>query len=173
MTTVYKSIYDLHDIHTGCVIAIGNFDGLHLGHIELIKTAKLYANEHKIPFGVLTFHPHPRSVLSPDQHHIDLMPIAEKTEKISAFCVDFIILQDFTKEFALISAETFISSILVDILNVKFVVIGYNFRFGSKGLGDHNMLYAHGKKYGFNTTSINEVRYCGNMVSSTILRSLL
>jgi riboflavin kinase/FMN adenylyltransferase len=167
---LYRSTSELQQCHLGGALAIGNFDGLHVGHQELIKNTRLIALERRIPSGVLTFHPHPAEVLRKRVGHYLLMPIEERVAGLLALGVDFVMVQEFSLEFAQITAEGFVKNILVDGLQVQHVLVGYNFHFGYRGLGDSETLYWLGKKYGFSSMQLNEICYNGHTVSSTTMR---
>jgi len=114
----------------GSVIAIGNFDGVHKGHQELIKQASHIAKEHGCQLGILTFEPHPRRLFQPDQPPGRITPAAMKARRLSAQGADYLFSLPFDWEFASQTAEDFIQNVLLNGLKAAHVVVGENFCFG-------------------------------------------
>jgi riboflavin kinase/FMN adenylyltransferase len=167
---LYQDFSEVQQKHRGAALAIGNFDGLHIGHRELIKNAVLCADELGIVSGVMTFHPHPAVILGKKPSHKMLMSLEQRVEGILALGVDFVVVQSFSLEFASIEAEEFVREILVHHMDVRHVFIGYNFHFGCRGIGDSALLYRLGAQYGFISTQINEICHNGGAVSSSLIR---
>ncbi len=138
----------------GAVIAIGNFDGIHRGHQEIITKASRLAQELGAPLGVLTFEPHPRSVFQPDCEPFRLTPFRLKVRLIEALGVDVLFAIPFDLDFATKSAEQFVNEILVEALGVRYIVVGDNFRFGKGRAGDMALLEDMGRTAGFGATSV-------------------
>ncbi len=128
----------------GCVIAIGNFDGVHLGHKALLDHAKHIANRLKKPVGVLTFEPNPKQLFHPDEPPCRLTPKDFKAEKLAEYGVDYVFSLPFDWEFASQSADDFVQNILIDGLRVSHVVVGYNFKFGQLRKGSAQTIKDHG-----------------------------
>ena len=118
-----------------CVLTIGNFDGVHLGHRELIKKTIQSAKRHKVPAVLLTFSPHPAQVLSHKTVKL-LMLDEQKKQKFAELGLDAAIFQAFTLDFSQMTAEEFAEEILINSLQVCEVIVGEDFRFGFKGNGD-------------------------------------
>ena len=158
----------------GAVVAIGNFDGVHRGHQEIIAKASRLAQELGRPLGVLTFEPHPRSVFQPDAPPFRLTPFRLKVRLIEALGVDVLFALPFDLQFASHSAEEFVTGVLVEALGVSYIVVGDNFRFGKGRQGDLALLEELGHKSGFGVTSV-ELLTAENeeAFSSTLIREHL
>jgi len=155
------------------VIALGNFDGVHIGHQKLIEDAVSIARDKKLKSAVFTFKQHTSKILEPDKATELITTLSQKIEVLKSFSLDYGIFFDFTKELSLLSPERFIKDILVDSLKMKVAVVGPNYRFGHKGLGDVEML----KKYSFicsyEVHVVPKVTYGGITVSSSLIRELI
>ena len=111
-------------------MALGNFDGLHLGHAGVIKRAAEIANSRGVPLGVVTFEPHPVTVLRPKLQLRRLAPFRTKVRLLKEFGVEILYMLPFSKEFSQLSASQFVTEVLVKKLNVSEIVMGYDYRFG-------------------------------------------
>jgi len=153
-------------------IALGSFDGVHLGHrrlIELLKEeSKLFGTESM----VYTFHKHPRKILMPDKHIYIITDNKKRAEIMENMGVDILYLEDFNKVKDM-DAETFVKNILVECFGVKSVIIGYNYRFGVKGEGNAETLRQYGDKYGFKVNVVEAVEVNGHTVSSSLIRHII
>ena len=136
---IFRHFAELPDAVRGGVVALGNFDGVHLGHQAVIGKALALAKSFGVPAGVMTFEPHPRSVFAPDQPPFRLTPFRIKARLIEALSVDFLLMQHFDKTFASHTAEDFIEEVLIKGLGARAVVVGYDFCFG-KGRGGNAAL---------------------------------
>lgn len=173
---VYRSLDEIN-IEYGTVVALGNFDGMHLGHFEIVKSAVKMAKEHSLVPGCFTFSNHPRAVFKRSTDHEDgIKFIASDDEKISllsklgmevVFDVPF---DEFTMN---LSPESFISDILCGKLNAKGVCCGFNFNFGARALGNEALLRELSTKYGYITEVISPVKIDGELVSSTAIRNAI
>ena len=114
----------------GGVLSLGNFDGLHLGHQSVLKTAVDLARARGVPAGVMTFEPHPRLFFKPDQEPFLLSPFRIKARLIAALGLDYLFVQTFDREFSQRSAENFVEDILVGGLGVSQIVVGTDYVFG-------------------------------------------
>lgn len=155
------------------VIALGYFDGIHLGHQKLIKTAIKIAQNMNIKSAVYTFNTHPLSVLSPEKAPKLLFPNNKKIEIIQSLGIDYLVFSDFTRDIMTKTPDKFVKEILVDQFNMKHVVVGFNYKFGYKGIGTPELLKTLGKKHGFAVTVIEPVKEQGTIVSSTNIRKLI
>ncbi|WP_054705843.1 FAD synthetase family protein [Bacillus sp. JCM 19041] len=116
------------------VVALGNFDGLHLGHSKVIETGLALAKEKGLPLGVMSFSPHPRTVLNKQQNAFHyLMPLHEKEEKLAALGVDYFYIVEFTLDFARLLPEQFEVDYLLGV-GANHVVAGFDYKYGFKGL---------------------------------------
>lgn len=154
---------------TGGTVAIGIFDGVHIGHQEILSIA----NEFGDSLTVLTFDPHPTSVFAPDRTPTKLLNLEDRVHQLMLHGAEAVAVMEFTSEFAALSPDQFITEILVDMLNAKHVVIGTNFTFGAKAAGDVNYLNAVSEKYGFTVTDVELVEHEHGIVSSTRIRKHL
>ncbi len=151
--------------------AIGQFDGLHIAHLELIKKAKLISKKRGLKSAIITFDPHPDFVLKKQVDETYITPIDEKIKLIESFDVDYLIIINFTKEVASTEPVDFVKYYLLNI-GVKEVVCGFDFSFGKFGKGKGSAIteYANGL---INTTIIDEIRFDNKKIGSTLIRELL
>lgn len=153
----------------GCVVAIGNFDGVHEGHRHLLALARAEAQWRHLPLVVLTFEPHPRSVLRPEVPLKRLTTLEEKVERLACAGVDGVAVLGFTPEVAGWSPQRFMEDVLVGWLGARGVCVGENFRFGAKAAGDVATLKA---QMHFTTLAVPLLTDEAGVVSSSRLRSL-
>jgi riboflavin kinase/FMN adenylyltransferase len=152
------------------VLAIGNFDGIHLGHQAILRATVNRAHALSAVSTVLTFDPSPRRVLRPESAPLRLSTIAQRLEWFNALGIEAAVVLPFTLELARLSPEEFVEQILVRDLHVKTVLVGENFHFGHKQAGNVKLLKELGAKNGFEVMIIPPVEYHGEVVSSTIIR---
>jgi riboflavin kinase/FMN adenylyltransferase len=171
---IYRQAKSLQGQHKGAVIAVGNFDGVHRGHRTVIAEAGRIAASAGLPWGVLTFEPHPRNVFQPDVAPFRLTPFRAKAELIAGLGVDFMIAQKFDLDFSRQSAADFVEDYLVGTLKVHHVVAGYDFKFGHKRQGSCETLLAEGQKLGFGFTVVAAASDDGGgLYSSSRTRELI
>lgn len=171
---IFRHYTELPAAVRGGVIALGNFDGVHLGHQTVIATAQAVAREKGRPCGVMTFEPHPRSVFSPDQHCFRLTPFRIKSRLIELLGVDFLLMQHFDLAFAAHTAEAFVDQVLVRGLGMAHVVVGYDYVFGHGRQGNVDSLSQMAAQRGFGVTRVGQVTTGDGMVySSTSVRQAL
>src|SRR5579884_2965365 len=162
------------DHRRGAVLAMGNFDGLHLGHAALIGHARSLAEAAGAPSAVLTFEPHPRSVFFPGGEAFRLTPLRVKEREIARLGVDLLFVQHFDAAFAQKSAESFVEEIMVAAIGVSHVVVGHDCTFGNRRRGTAAMLQEAGAMHGFGVSVVDPVRSADAAVySSTHIRELL
>ena len=158
----------------GAVIALGNFDGLHMGHQRVIGEALRLAAELEAPCGVLTFEPHPRAYFQPDRPAFRLTPFRIKLRQLDAMGVDYVYLLAFDWALAARSPESFIVEVLGQGLEPAHVVVGYDFVFGKGRSGNAALLSDLGRAAGFGVTSVAAVADPEGVVySSTKVRERL
>ncbi|MBU2089116.1 MAG: bifunctional riboflavin kinase/FAD synthetase [Alphaproteobacteria bacterium] len=158
----------------GAAVAIGNMDGMHLGHRALIAKARRIAATSGTPSGVLSFEPHPRLLFQPDAEPFLLSEIDEKLALLAGTGIDAGFVQSFDRALSLLSAEDFVAEILVAKFGVSHVVIGEDFHFGHKRGGDVALLRRLGESAGFGVTTVAPVPAPdGGVCSSSRIRSLL
>ncbi len=157
----------------GGVIALGNFDGLHLGHQAVIGRAVGLARKAGVAAAVMTFKPHPRMFFKPDQEPFRLSPFRMKAHVIEALGVDYLYVQSFDKEFSQRTPENFVSEILVGGLGLSHIVVGYDYVFGYQRKGNVEVLRELAAKYGFGVTAVEKLSEGEERFSSTAIRNLL
>jgi riboflavin kinase / FMN adenylyltransferase len=158
----------------GAVVALGNFDGVHLGHQQVIGEAGTLAHAAGAPHAVLTFEPHPRSVFRPQDPPFRLTPFRVKSRRIEALGVDLLFTLHFDRAFAQRSAEDFIAGVLVRGLGARKVVVGYDFTFGHARRGTPALLLQQGAVLGFGVDIVGPVAGAGGAAySSTHIREHL
>ncbi|MCP5106723.1 MAG: bifunctional riboflavin kinase/FAD synthetase, partial [bacterium] len=154
----------------GTAAAVGNFDGFHLGHRKLVETLKQAAVARDLPSMIITFVPNPKVYFKQNLNLIS--SDAQKKQLIENLDVDRIVFLDFKQIFNL-SGAAFVKEILVDRFNVKFIVMGENFRFGKNRAGDVDTLEKMGRDLGFESTVVTPVRMEGTPISSSLIRRKL
>jgi riboflavin kinase/FMN adenylyltransferase len=157
----------------GRVVAIGVFDGVHLGHQSIIRSAVAAASRIGGVAAVVTFYPHPESILRPRRAPVTLTLPARKAELLESLGIEEVVTVKFDQEFAQLSPESFCRLVLSHRLDTKIVFVGENFRFGRLGAGTAADLAAYGRTHGFGVESVSLVDYGGVAVSSTRIRDLL
>ena len=138
----------------GCVLTIGNFDGLHLGHQQVLQAVTVEAKERKLPSIVMMFEPLPIEFFAPEKAPVRLMNLREKMQAFQTTEIDYVLLVRFNAKFAGLSAQQFVEQVLIEGLNVKHLVVGDDFRFGKQRKGDFDYLYQQGQKRGFTVTDM-------------------
>jgi len=156
-----------------CALALGNFDGVHIGHRALIGEAIRWASARGLQPAVLTFDPHPTVVVAPDKVPLAIGTLEQRIELLEETGVTRIMVLPFTTEMARLSPEEFVSQILVNTLETKAVFVGDNFRFGYRQTGTPEVFEALGDQYGFSCFFIKPVAFRGEIVSSTVIRQFL
>lgn len=155
-----------------CVMALGYFDGVHLGHQQVIKEAKRAAEEQELPLVIMSFFPHPKEVLSNEKKIIPyLMPINEKRRILEELGADYFYLIQFTKEFARLSPREFVQTYLLD-FGAKQVAAGFDFTYGHLGEGNMDTLKSDsdGK---IEVIKVDKIECEGEKISSTLIRNLV
>ena len=155
------------------VLTIGTFDGVHLGHQKIVEIVVTTARQEGLLATVFTFFPHPRMVVQHDKGLKLIHTLEEKKQLLQQLGVDLLVVQPFNEAFAQLSAEEFVSTILVQRLNVKKVIIGYDHRFGRNRTANIDDMRLFGKKYGFAVEEISVQEVDEVSVSSTKIREAL
>lgn len=153
------------------VVTIGNFDGVHLGHQQILRRTIDRAVATKSMSAVLTFFPHPASVLRPDQAPLLLMTLPQRLRAFQNAGIDAALVLSFDNDLAKVGAEDFVRRFLVDTLRARTVIVGDNFRFGHKQTGDVALLGELGRRWDFEVLEISPVVLDGEVVSSTAVRA--
>ena len=165
-------------IAPACALTIGNFDGIHAGHQAMLALLRAEAQRRRVPSCVLTFEPHPRDFFAKKLQQPGLAParvgtLRDKLEGLAECGVDQIVVLPFNAQLAAQAPETFIESVLVRGLGVRYVLVGDDFRFGAKRAGDYAMLDAAGSAHGFDVARMNSYEVHGLRVSSSAVRQAL
>jgi riboflavin kinase/FMN adenylyltransferase len=155
------------------VLAIGNFDGLHLGHRALLERLTATARQHGLPPAVMTFEPHPRELFTPEQAPARLTSLREKLALLDSCGIEEVYLLHFSRKLAGLTAEEFIERVLVRGLSVRHLIIGDDFRFGKGRAGDFGMLQSAGQQHGFGVEAMHTIEIGGERVSSSAVRDAL
>lgn len=155
------------------VLAIGNFDGLHLGHRALLERLTATARQHGLPPAVMTFEPHPRELFTPEQAPARLTSLREKLALLESCGIEEVFLLHFSRKLAGLTAEEFIERVLVQGLAARHLIIGDDFRFGKGRAGDFTMLQTAGLQHGFGVEAMHTIEIGGERVSSSAVRDVL
>ena len=170
-----KIYYDIESFEPvkNAVVTIGTFDGVHLGHREILRNMVSRAKEIGGESVVVTFYPHPRQVLSHDTGIRFISTQEEKIRHLEELGIDNLVIIKFTKEFAAVPSEDFIKDYIVKNIKPAVLIIGYDHHFGKGRTGDFEMLYMLGRQYGFDVEKIQEQDVDNVAVSSTKIRHYL
>jgi cytidyltransferase-like protein len=163
-------VTDLSKIEKGfsrSIVTIGNFDGLHLGHQELIKRIIRRAKETSSVSMVVTFRPHPLKILAPEKCPPLISIYEEKIGLFEKLGIDVLVKIPFTLDFSAMEPREFVKNVLCELLGAKEIFVGYNYRFGKGRKGDIRMLKALGEELGFVVREIDQVSLDGEVISST------
>ena len=170
---VYYGIQEFKKLENA-VVTSGTFDGVHLGHQKILKRLNEVAELTNGESVVITFYPHPRSVISPDNQIVKLLStLEEKIELLEKSGVNNLLIVPFTREFSELSSEEFIQKILIDTIGTKTLVIGYDHRFGKNREGGFDYLKLNKEKYGFQIEEISRQDIENVGVSSSKIRKAL
>jgi len=171
MEVIYNSINGDNKIKNAAGVGLGNFDGLHIGHMTLINTL---INECKF-FGldsvVYTFKKHPENILRKKLFTPLITTVNKKIQLLSETSLSYLYFDEFNETFSRMKPEKFVKDILVDRLNIRLAVAGFDYRFGYKGSGDVELLKELGEKYNYRVIIIPPVKIDNEVVSSTLIRS--
>jgi riboflavin kinase/FMN adenylyltransferase len=168
-----RGLSHLEPLEHGCVLTIGNFDGLHLGHKAVIEKLAERGKTLGLPVVVMTFEPQPLEYFLGENAPSRLMRMREKVIRFSELPVDDLLILRFNQHFADCDAEQFIEDVLVKKLNVKHLVVGDDFHFGKARRGNFALLKDKGKLFGFDVEDTGSYQVAGLRVSSTLIRDAL
>ncbi|HHH42620.1 MAG TPA: bifunctional riboflavin kinase/FAD synthetase [Gammaproteobacteria bacterium] len=168
-----RGLHNLHPGHQGGAVTIGNFDGLHRGHQAVLRQLHRYAARHRLVTTVMTFEPTAQEFFSPQTAPARLQRLRDKLAMLRGLEVDQTLCLRFDRKLAELSAERFIRQILVDGLDVRYLVVGDDFRFGKDRSGDFALLQEAGKRYGFEVVGTGTFLEGDDRVSSTRVRQAL
>lgn len=175
-----KLIRGLHNLHKfqaelaqGCVLTIGNFDGVHIGHQQVLEAVHRQAQKLALPSVAMIFEPLPIEFFAPEKSPVRLMNLREKLQALRLTNIDYVLCVHFNAHFAGLSAKQFVEQILSEQLNVRYLVVGDDFRFGKQRQGDFSFLENSGQQQGFVVADMPTFDVAGQRVSSTRIRQAL
>ena len=168
-----RGIHNIQSADHGCVLTIGNFDGVHLGHQRIIKELVAKAKQLNLVATVMVFEPQPQEVFAKQNSPARLTRLRDKYNLLAELGVQRLLCVNFNQEFADQSASYFIENLLVKRLGTKQLIIGDDFRFGKNRLGDFAMLNEYGKRFSFNVTDTASYKMSDCRISSTEIRKAL
>jgi riboflavin kinase/FMN adenylyltransferase len=155
------------------VVTIGNFDGVHIGHREIMRRVTTIARERGLAATVLTFDPHPARILAPDRAPRLIMTMGQRLRQFEAAGIDAVLLLPFSFEFARLTPDEFAAGVLANTLRARCVLVGEDFRFGYKQAGNIDTLRAEGERLGFEVEPVAAINGRIGRISSSAIRSLI
>ncbi len=168
-----RGLHNLRQKHRGCVATIGNFDGVHLGHVRVLEQVKAKARELGLPTTVIIFEPQPREFFGGDNVPSRLTRFGEKVRLLRAQGIDRVLCLAFNAQLQKMTAAEFVENLLLKGLDVKHFVVGDDFRFGCDRAGDYQMLKSVGQQYGFSVVNTETFTIDAERVSSSRVRQVL
>lgn len=168
-----RGIHNILPKHHGCVLTIGNFDGVHRGHAEVVGNLVKRAQHLGLPAVAMTFEPQPQELFAGDNAPARLSLLADKMQLLGELGIERLLCVNFNPRFASMQPEQFIEELLVNKLGVKYLVVGDDFCFGQKRRGNFDMLCKAGEKFGFAVVSTQSFLVGDQRVSSTMIRKAL
>mgnify|MGYP006174973471 CR=1 FL=1 len=166
---IYKNA-NLNKKHRGGVIAIGNFDGIHLGHQKVINEAKKKAKKNNLPFGIITFEPVPVMFFNSKIKNHRINSLDQKKNQLKKLKIDFLIILNFNNNFCLLTAEEFINKVIYKKIKSKFLYVSKNFKFGFKRQGSIQTLKKYEKLYNYKSLITAPYKKNKKVISSTLIR---
>lgn len=168
-----RGIHNIRARHHGCVLTIGNFDGVHRGHQALLEQLKREGQRLDLPVMVMIFEPQPLELFAADKAPARLTRLRDKARYLAEAGVDYLLCVKFDPRFAANTAQAFVAQLLVEKLGVKFLTVGDDFRFGAGRQGDFQLLQQAGAEFGFDVISTDSFCDGGLRISSTAIRQAL
>jgi len=169
---VINGLEEFPSFSSDSILAIGNFDGIHLGHQKILQLLEEKAKKHALPSLVLTFSPHPEKILGGKIVKM-IQTLDQRVREIKKFGIETVLVVPFDEKFSSLSGQDFIQKIVVNTLKAKEVIVGENFRFGKNREGDISLLRQSASRFNFRVYSIPPVVKDGMVVSSSLIRSSL
>ena len=166
---IYKN-FNISKNFKNSAIAIGNFDGFHLGHQKVINTGKHIAKKNNLKFGILVFHPLPVMFFNKKLKNFRIDSLKQKIISSKKLGIDFLIIKKFDKSFSKTSAENFIKLIINKKLKAKLIFISKNFRFGKNRIGNIHLLKKNENIFNYTTKTVPALKRKNNIISSTLIR---
>lgn len=170
---IIRGLHNFRDYYAPCAATIGNFDGVHLGHQQMLAELTRAAADHQLPAVVLTFEPHPAEYFNNQPIQPRLTRLREKLLLLAQAQVNLTIVLPFNRQLAELSAEAFISEILIKKLNIRYLLVGADFQFGKQRQGNLALLQRAAEHYGFELKTMPTVMQQHQRISSTLIRQLL
>lgn len=170
---IIRGLHNLHTAHQGGAVTIGNFDGLHRGHQAVLQKLDRHAAAQKLVTSVVTFEPTPQEYFSPATAPARLQRLRDKLALLQTLGVDQVLCMRFDRQLAGLTATDFVQRILINGLDVRYLVVGDDFRFGKGREGDFAFLQKAGRKHGFDVAGTVTCTECNERVSSTRIREAL
>lgn len=168
-----RGLVNISEQHKGCVLTIGNFDGVHIGHQYVLDKLKQVAKKQNVPSAVMIFEPQPQEVFLKQNAAARVLTFREKYQKLKRMGIDRLICIRFNHEFAAMKAEEFVSDLLVSRLGVKHLIVGDDFKYGAKRAGDYDLLVKLSAQFGFSVDDSQTFKYSNYRASSTEVRNKL
>lgn len=168
-----RGLHNLRDQHRGCVATIGNFDGVHLGHHRVLEQVREKARSLGLPSVAIIFEPQPREFFQGDEAPPRLTRFRQKFELLRDHQIDRVFCLHFNQKLRSLTAEAFIDQLLLNGLDVKYFVVGDDFRFGCDRSGDFALLQKYGTSHGFTVVNTRTYLIDGERVSSSRIREVL
>ena len=166
---IYQNL-KINKKHQDSVVAIGNFDGVHLGHQKVINHAQKKAKKNKLPFGIITFEPMPVMFFNKKIKNHRINSLTQKKNLLRKLRLDFLIIVNFNKKFSKLLPKEFIEKIVFKKAKCKFVYVSNNFKFGYKRQGNTKTLKKYSNIYNYKTVITNPFKQINKVISSTIIR---
>jgi riboflavin kinase/FMN adenylyltransferase len=170
---IYRSLAGIPPDFGPCAITIGNFDGVHKGHQQIMERVRSIAREHGWRSAVLTFDPHPSKLVAPDRAPRLLTTAEQRARLILERGIDEVLILPFTADISKLTPEEFVREILVGKLKARAVLVGDNFRFGNRAAGDARTMEELGRKHGFSIEIVRAISWRGRVISSSEIRRLI
>lgn len=168
-----RGIHNFRQEHQGCVATIGNFDGVHLGHQQILQKVRDIAALHRQPTTVMVFEPQPREFFAGQQAPPRLSSFREKLERLAEYGAERVVCLQFNQHLCSLSAKEFIQNILLNGLGITHLVVGDDFRFGHDRTGDYHLLQQVGEQAGFSVEPTPTFLINAKRVSSTWVREVI
>lgn len=170
---IYRSLAEVPAGFGPCAITIGNFDGVHRGHQQIMQRVREIAREHGWKAAVLTFDPHPSKLVARDRAPRLLTTPEERAQWMLGQGIDEVLILPFTSDIARLTPEEFVQQILEGKLQARAVLVGDNFRFGHRAAGDARTMEELGRRHGFSTEIVEAISWRGRIISSSEIRRLI
>jgi riboflavin kinase/FMN adenylyltransferase len=167
---VVHGVSKLHTQVAKSVVTIGNFDGLHFGHREIISKAIQKAKDLKAQSVVVTFNPHPRKILKPEALHVQLFDHKDQEKELAKMGVDVLVMEPFSRDLSQLTPEQFLTNYIIKPLSPIALVVGYDFAFGANREGTLSTLEKLCEKNGLNLEVVNPIKMDGLVISSSEIR---